>query len=702
MRTFNPARHAAALALAGALLLAADAAGAQRQPPPAPLPARPLQFPAFRETTLPNGLRLIVVENHAHPVASVTLLVGSGASSVPPERLGLAGVMAELLPKGTTTRTGAQVSGAIEATGGSIGAGAAEDYSNVYATVLSEHLPLAMETVADVAMNPSFPETEVTAALSRATAQLQQWMADPTYVAERRFGERLYGSHPYGRYRSPQTLATLDRQAFVDFHRAHFHAGNALLVVAGDVDPARVEALARERFGGWRGARRCPSATPAFPPSRRRASCSSTGPGSVQSSVRAGSRTTRASDADYPSLLVMNKILGGGTDSRLFDILREQRGWTYGAYSDANRPRDVGRLIASMEVRSEVTDSAVAELLAQVRRMAAEPVSAAELEAAKGYLVGSFPIGIQTAEQVAGQVAITRLLGLPMEDLLQRRERIAAVTVDDVRRAAARHLRPDSLTVVVVGDAGRVLAGLERIAPVELVDVEGRPMDRAALEVRASGESFDIARLRPAVLEYRFLAQGNPVGRSTATLSQDGAGWKSVTELPSAPCSRPSRPAGARRGSRIDYVEIVRGRLRGPRGGAGGERPLRGHRDHAGAGGRQQDVRCGGGARRRVEHDGRGDAFHGRPGGGQDDRHPRLQHQHGRRGPGHVPVGATESVTVPAGTFQAFRVSSTGGSSPVTLWLRADGAARRAPPGDRRPADRRRADGDPVGPHPGS
>jgi zinc protease len=141
MHTMDFARRRAALALAGALLFGANIAEAQRQPPPPPAPARPLQFPAFRETQLPNGLRLLVVENHAHPVATVYLLVGSGASSVPAGRVGLAGVLGELLPKGTATRTGPQVSGAIEATGGSIGAGSAEDYVNVYSTVLSDTCP---------------------------------------------------------------------------------------------------------------------------------------------------------------------------------------------------------------------------------------------------------------------------------------------------------------------------------------------------------------------------------------------------------------------------------------------------------------------------------------------------------------------------------------------------------------------------------
>ncbi|HEX5869880.1 MAG TPA: pitrilysin family protein, partial [Longimicrobium sp.] len=398
MKTMTMMRRGA-LALA-TLALAAPAA-AQRQPPPAPLPARPLQFPAFRETTLPNGLRLIVVENHAHPVASVNLLVGSGSASVPARHVGLAGVFSELLPKGTATRTGSELSGAIERTGGSIGAGSGEDHVNVYASVLSEHLPLAMELVADVTLNPSFPDDEVTAARDRAISQLQQWMADPGYLVNRRFIERLYAGHLYGRYRTPESLAALDRAAMVAFHQAHFKPGNALLVVAGDVDAARVEEMARARFGGWQGGdvqRPAYGALPASTPTRillvHR-------PGAVQSSVRAGRPTIRAADADYPALLVLNKIVGGGTDSRLFSILREQKGWTYGAWTDVDRPRDVGRMMAGMDVRSEATDSAVAEMLTQVRRIATEPVTAQELEAAKGYLVGSFPIGIQTAGEVA-------------------------------------------------------------------------------------------------------------------------------------------------------------------------------------------------------------------------------------------------------------------------------------------------------------
>jgi predicted Zn-dependent peptidase len=668
IKTMTTRRAALALALLGT----AAPAAAQRQDPPAPLPARPLQFPAFRETTLPNGLRLIVVENHAHPVASVNLLVGSGSSAVEAERVGLAGLLAELLPKGTATRSGAELSGAIERTGGSIGAGSAEDYINVYASVLSEHLPLAMELVADVTLNPSFPQDEVTASRDRALSQLQQWMADPGYLANRRFGERLYGQHPYGRFRTAETLASLDRDAMVAFHRAHFTPRNAMLVVAGDVDGARVMEMAQSRFGAWRGGDAPRPAYRGIPASAPTRILLVHRPGAVQSNVRAGRNTIRAAEADYPALLVLNKILGGGTDSRLFSILREQKGWTYGAYSDVDRPRDVGRLLAAMEVRSEVADSAVAEMLAQFRRIATEPVTAQELEAAKGYLIGSFPIGIQTAGDVASQVALTRLKGLPIEDLLQRRERISAVTVDDVRRVAARYLRPDSLVVTVVGDAGRVLEGLERIAPVELVDAEGRPMDRAALQVRASGERFDPSRLRPYTAEYEILAQGNPIGRMGNTLAREGDGWKhsmtgsfggvqqTITGVWGPewePMTYNETYSGAFEG-RMD-VRVENGRFTGT-----GQMPAQ-----AGGSKTFDAEAIAGAAWSQME-----DAMLSTAdlAEGKTIVIPVFNTSTGAVAPVTYTVGAVESVTVPAGTFPAYRVSSTGGSSAMTLWLRAD------------------------------
>jgi Protein of unknown function (DUF3108) len=300
-------------------------------------------------------------------------------------------------------------------------------------------------------------------------------------------------------------------------------------------------------------------------------------------------------------------------------------------------------------------------------------VSAQELEAAKGYLVGSFPIGIQTAGDVASQVALTRLKGLPIEDLLQRRERISAVTVDDVRRAAARYLRPDSVVVTVVGDASRVLAGLERIAPVDLVDADGRPMDRAALQVRASGERFDASRLRPYTAEYEILAQGNPIGRTTATLAREGDGWKHsmsgsfgpVQQTITAVWGPAWEPrtygetyAGAFEG-RAD-VRVENGRFTGT-----GQMP-----PQAGGSKTFDAEAIAGAAWSQMEEAMLSTADLAE---GKTIVIPVFNTSTGAVAPVTYAVGAVESVTVPAGTVQAYRVSSTGGSAAMTVWLRAEG-----------------------------
>lgn len=661
----------AALALAGAL--AAAPAAAQRQAPPAPMPTRPLQFPSFDESTLPNGMRVIVVENHAHPVASVNLLVGSGSAAVPAAETGLAGLLTEVITRGTETRSADQIAGAIERTGGSIRAGGGEDYTGVYASVLSDQVPLAMELVSDVALHPSFPQDEVASSVTRAQSELQQWMADPSYLSQRRLGERLYGNHPYGLYRSAETLARVDRQALVDFHRAHFRPGNAVLVVAGDVRTEDVKRMARERFGAWTGGAAPRMSYAGLPAAAGTRIVLVHRPGAVQSSIRAGRLAVRAGSPDRPALEVLNRILGGGSDARLFAILREQHGWTYGAYSDFSEPRDLGRFMAGMEARTAVTDSAVAELLVQVRRIASEPVSAAELEAAKGYLVGSFPLSIQTAEDVAGQVAATRILGLPIETLLQRRERLAAVTGADVQRVAARYLKPDSLTVIVVGDASKVLAPLERIAPVELVDLAGAPMDRAALVVRASQERFDLARLAPWTAEYQVTAQGNPIGRSTSVLEREGAGWKRTTSLTFGPVQQTLTARWGAEWRPVDYAETYAGAVQGTatvrweNGRFVGEAKL-----PAQAGGdKTYDAEAIPGSAWSQMEEAMLATADLAP--GKTIVIPVFNTSTSDVNPVTYKVGAVESVTVPAGTFQAYRVEASGGSSPLVLWLRAEG-----------------------------
>jgi zinc protease len=533
-------RERLALAAVAALLAACAPAAtvtpgpAARGGPPPPLAARSIEFPGFHETVLPNGVRLIVVEHRVQPVASVNLYVPSGSAADPAQQAGLAGLTADVLTKGTTTRSAVQVAEAIEGVGGTLSASAGDDWVTVGASVLTEHLPVAFDVLSDVALRPTFPDQEVETARRRTVSGLQAALGQPGEVARRRFIREVYGpEHAYGIAPIPGTVQGLARGDLVRFHGEHFTAENALLVVAGDVRAADVEALARRHFGDWRrGAP--PAARFSEPPARDRTTIYLVHrPGSVQSNIWVGHTGVRPGHQDYFALQVLNRVLGGGTDARLFQILREEKGWTYGAYSRFTRPRDVGFFAATAEVRTEVTDSAVAEVMRQLRRLRDDAVPEAEIESARNFLAGSFPLRIETAAQIAAQVAQARLLGLDLDDVTRYPERIRAVSSADVQRVAREHVRPERAAIVVVGDATRVLASLEPLAPVVLYDVEGRPLERGVLEAPpAAAGRFDPAALEPATLTFRLLFQGNPVGTATQRLRREGDVWIANSSIP--------------------------------------------------------------------------------------------------------------------------------------------------------------------------
>jgi zinc protease len=468
---------------APALLAGVPAAAAAQATPPAPLEQRPIRFPQFTETTLPNGLRILVVENHALPVANLNLYVRSGSSSDPADRLGLAQMTATLLDKGTATRTAVQIAETVEGVGGSIGAGADQDNVTASVGVLSDQLPLAFELLSDVVLRPSFPQQELETARAQQLAALRAALGTPGTLASRMFERQVYGaSHPYGRRSNPQTVAALTRDDVAAFHRAHFVPANALLVVSGDVTPAQAQEMARRWFGAWSGGAAPQDAYPT-PPARQRAEIYLVHrPNSVQSSLYVGHVGLQPDDPDYYAVQVLNMVLGLGGDSRLEEILRAEHGWTYSARSRFSRLSGGGAFSASSDVRSAVTDSALAELMVQLRRIREETVTQPELDRAKSFLVASFPSTVETPSQAAGQLATTRLLGLPAEHLTQYAQRVGAVTAADVQRVAREYLQPERAVLVVVGDATQVLEKIRPIAPVSVFDVEGRPLDPATLQ----------------------------------------------------------------------------------------------------------------------------------------------------------------------------------------------------------------------------
>jgi zinc protease len=420
-------------------------------------------------------------------VASIALFVPSGRAMDPPERAGLASITANVLTKGTTTRNALEIAETIEGVGGSLNAGATDDWLSINASVLAEHLPLAFDLLADVTRRPTFPPEEVELTRRRTLSGLQAQLGQPGAIAQRRFVREVYGAeHPYGVVAVPGTVQGLQRADLEAFYRQHFTPDRALLVVAGAVDRVQVEEMARRHFGDWE---RRPAPPPAFPqpPAREGTTVYLVHrPGSVQSDIWVGHTGVRPDHPDYFPLQVMNQVLGGGAESRLNIVLREERGWTYGAFSRFTRPRDVGFFLANAEVRPEVTDSALVEMLSLIRTLRDQPVPPEQFEAATSFLAGSFPLRIETPGQIASQVAQARLLGVPVEMVTEYPTRIREVTPADVQRVAREHLRPDHAVIVIVADAIQVLPMVEGIAPVVLYDVEGQLLDPAGLQPPAA------------------------------------------------------------------------------------------------------------------------------------------------------------------------------------------------------------------------
>lgn len=525
MRTLPFLTGAVATALTTMLAAAPELAAQYPTKPPAAMPIQPAQFPPFVEATLPNGLRLLVVTNRKQPVLSLTLSIPAGGVYDPATRVGLSEMMAGLLTKGAGSRSADQIAAAIEGVGGSIGASSGSETITVNASVLAADRQLAFDLLADVVMRPTFPATEVELLRKQTLSSLALAKSQPSSIASRFFAKGLYGEHPYGRSADEASVGAITREELVAFHGQRVRPGQALLVIAGAIDAAEARVMTEAAFGAWSGAT-LTAAAPRPAPQRMTSEILLVHrPGSVQANLVVGNTTWPPTDTRSYALTLANQVLGGAADARLFSILREEKGWTYGAYSSVSRRKQLGNFSATAEVRNAVADSALVELLAQMRKMGTTPVPTAEFEQQKQALVGQFPLAIETADAVASQVANARLLGLPTDYVQTYRQRLAAVTPAQAQAAARAAIRADAAYIVAVGDATVLLPKLTAIAPVTIVDVEGKALAPADLEVKTGGLALDLTRLVPASDSFAILVQGNEFGFQTTALARDGDGW---------------------------------------------------------------------------------------------------------------------------------------------------------------------------------
>jgi zinc protease len=442
--------------------------------PPQPLPARDIKFPPYEIQTLPNGLQVVVVMHHEQPAVTMRLLVRAGTSSDPREKLGLAHLTASLLDQGTKTLSADQMNDAVDFIGGAMGAGAGTDLTFCNMVVMKDSFDTGLKMLSDMARQPAFAAGEVERQRQQMLSGQKVSAEDPGYIANSVFDRLVYGFHPYGMPENgtPQTIAALTRDDLVAFHTRYFMPNNAILAIVGDVTAVEAFASAKKVFGDWEK-RDLPAQTFVGPPDPTRRVIVVNKPDAVQTEVRVGHIGIPRTHPDYMAVNLAIRILGGEGSNRLHQVLRTERGLTYGAQANMDTLKESGDFEAETNTRSDATGEVLRLIVDEFWRLQRERVGDRELDGAKAYLTGSFPLTIETPEAIAMQVVNALFYGLPLSDLQNFRDRVNAVTPDDIQRVAKALLRPDRLSVVLVGNSAAFASQLRGVgfATFETVEI---------------------------------------------------------------------------------------------------------------------------------------------------------------------------------------------------------------------------------------
>lgn len=467
-----------------ALLAVQSAATAQgtfdRSKSPELGPPPQVSLPPINTRQLPNGLKLLIVEQHELPLADFVLVVGSGSTADPASKPGIANLISAMLREGTTTRKSLEIADQMAFLGIRLSPSSSWESSTLSLHTPTAQLDSALALFADVALHPSFPANEFERVRKTQLTELLQLRDQGAAIASIAFPAIIYGNaHPYGApslgtEASVKSLTTTDLQSY---YQANFRPNNATLIVVGDVTPAQVEQKINNLFGGWQRGD-VPQLNYSEPPK----SATTTiylidKPGAAQSSFRIGAVGVPRSTQDYFALTVMNTILGGSFTSRLNQNLRETRGYTYGAGSRFDMRRAAGPFLASAEIVTAKSDSALIEFMKELNGIR-QAVPPAELSRAKRYLQLQLPGNFETTQQIAAALVPVALYGLPLDYYNNYVQSIEGVSQADVARVAQQYINPGSLAVVIVGDRKTIEQGLKavNVGPIAIRDISGQPV----------------------------------------------------------------------------------------------------------------------------------------------------------------------------------------------------------------------------------
>lgn len=484
----NARRIFTAAALAALIPAVSAAQGAAQQAPPkgvvpkgrAPVSNEILKLtlPKPAEADLANGAHLLVLEDRRAPQVTVQIYIpGAGGYFDPAGMTGLATMTAAEMREGTTHWTTMQLNEELEKLAATVGvsAGASGTEAILTASALTEHLDRVMDIAADVLLNPTFPEEEFARYKQRTRAALMQQRSFPGFLLAETANKVMYGDHPGSRLSiSVEALDKVTRDDLVAFHKSHYVPDHAAIAITGDISMADAKTLVETKLAAWANTN-SPVPETVDPPMPGASQVHFVArPGSVQTNLAVMAPGIARTDKAYDVLSVMNKVIGGGPTGRLFIHLREDKGYTYGAYSGLDAGLYRGDWTAQTDVRTEVTEPALTDLMAEIARMRDEPVPADEFEAAKRSMVAAFALSLESPQSIMNYHVTSWRYKLPATYWDQQPQRIMAVTAAQVQDAAKTYLDPSKLQIVAVGDATKIAEALAKLGTVVKYDTEGK------------------------------------------------------------------------------------------------------------------------------------------------------------------------------------------------------------------------------------
>ena len=446
--------------------------GLDRTKVPEPGPAPEIQLGEYESFTLDNGLKVFVVENHKLPRVAFSLVLDIDPV-LEGENAGYISTAGQLMTRGTTTRTKAQLDEEVDF----IGASLSSSSSSVFASSLTKHVDKLLELMSDVTLRPSFSVDELEKIKKETISALQANKEDPSAIAgDVRSVLRYSKDHPYGEIITEETVSRIDIEACKSYYESIFKPNVAYLAIVGDINLERAQELVNQYFGDWKPGQVSERnyETPQAPEQAQVAIVDR--PQSVQSVINITYPVNlKPGHPDVVKARVMNTILGGGFSSNLMQNLREKHAYTYGARSSLSSDKLVGSFNAGASVRNEVTDSAVVQFLYELDRIRTEPVSEQQLQSIKNYITGSFARSLESPSTIANFALNIERYGLPKDYYANYLKNIQQVTIADVQEMAQKYIRPENAYILVVGKASDVADNLEQFGNLQYYDIYGNP-----------------------------------------------------------------------------------------------------------------------------------------------------------------------------------------------------------------------------------